>query len=320
MKKSEFKTTFRRTGKSCLALVLAVIITVFFSFTGTASAATAKTAYSYDAEAALAYASANWDSGEGDCVAFVRACIEAGGIPREPKADYNYGYTVKKYMDYLINHNFAELHELTITNHTFVTGKTVQYIAVEENKDILQPGDVIMYECQNPDCPKPQYHVALCAPADPDDGQYAPSYRYYAHNGAVGNKPLCTINCSKCKADKTTIKMYSLHIKSEANGFAKPPKSVSKVAVAKSSSKVKVSWAKGEGIDGYQISKSTSKSDIKISGTYSIDKLSKNSEKYYKLLKATKGKNYYYRVRAYKTLEDGTKVYGPCTANKLFKL
>lgn len=81
-------------------------------------------------------------------------------------------------------------------------------------------------------------------------------------------------------------------------------KKITGVKVAKSGSKVKVSWTNISGETGYQISKSTKKSGTSIVSTYST-----TSGKF-KTISATKKKTYYYKVRAYKTV-NGKKIYGP---------
>lgn len=81
-------------------------------------------------------------------------------------------------------------------------------------------------------------------------------------------------------------------------------KKVAGVKASKSSSKVKVSWTNISGETGYQISQSTSKSKTKVVATY------KTTSGKYKTVSATKGKTYYYKVRAYKVV-DGKKIYGP---------
>lgn len=77
--------------------------------------------------------------------------------------------------------------------------------------------------------------------------------------------------------------------------------------------KVKITWGNIQGESGYEISRSTSKT-----GTYIVSDLvttTKNAV----IVSATKGKTYYYKVRAYKIV-DGVKIYSPWSSVKSYKL
>ena len=75
---------------------------------------------------------------------------------------------------------------------------------------------------------------------------------------------------------------------------------------------MKVKWTNISGETGYQISQSTTKSKTKIVATY------KTTSGESKKVTATKGKKYYYKVRAYKVV-DGKKIYGPWSSVKAYK-
>lgn len=100
-----------------------------------------------------------------------------------------------------------------------------------------------------------------------------------------------TVNGIKCYNEGVTCSIYTL-------------KKVSGVKIVKSGSKVKVSWTNIPGETGYQISQSTDKNGTNIVATY------KTTTGTYKTISATKGKTYYYKVRAYKVV-NGKKIYAP---------
>ena len=80
-----------------------------------------------------------------------------------------------------------------------------------------------------------------------------------------------------------------------------------------STTKVKVAWNNIAGESGYQISRSTSSTGTNIVYTYATTTGTARA------ITATKGKIYYYKVRAYKTV-NGTKIYGPWSAVRSYKL
>ena len=81
-------------------------------------------------------------------------------------------------------------------------------------------------------------------------------------------------------------------------------KKIAGVTAKKSGTKVKVSWTNISGETGYQISRSTKKSGTNIIATY------KTTSGKYKTVSATKGKTYYYKIRAYRVV-NGKKIYSP---------
>jgi len=80
---------------------------------------------------------------------------------------------------------------------------------------------------------------------------------------------------------------------------------VTNVKAVKSGKKVKVSWKNIDGETGYQISKTKKKNFVQIK-PLTLKTTTGKSRK----LDAEKGRKYFYRVRAYKTV-DGKMVYGP---------
>lgn len=112
------------------------------------------------------------------------------------------------------------------------------------------------------------------------------------------------------KTSSGTTKYYSTEQYKTASAYTL--KKVTNVKVVKSGTKVKVSWKNINGETGYQISKSTSKSKTNIVKTY------KTTSGKYKKISATKGKTYYYKVRAYKVVND-KKIYGPWSEVKSYK-
>ena len=132
--------------------------------------------------------------------------------------------------------------------------------------------------------------------ANLDDGY---KYTFQVTPYVIINEDIFTTG-TKCFSNKTkTAYTYTLK-KVVLNNFSN------------SSSKVKVAWKNINGETGYQISKATGKTGTNIVATVATTTGTS------KLINATKGKTYYYKVRAYKTV-DGKKIFGPWSAVKSCK-
>ncbi|MBR1989841.1 MAG: fibronectin type III domain-containing protein, partial [Firmicutes bacterium] len=254
----------------------------------------------YSSAKALEYAKANTvsDSQSGaDCVKFVRACVEAGGVPRDTSRSY--GYTSKQYMDYLVENDWVEVYEL----ETSVYYPPHEGFPTSLNQGKIAPGDIFLYHCNNADCPKPDFHVTL---AGTDKGNYEGKYygfwTYYHHNKSngkptvVANKTALKIKCSKCGAAADTTTVYVLHFKSKENGYITYDESAANLEVVRAAKDTAtLTWEAAPTAQGYKVYRSTSKT-----GTY--EEVADVKELTYTEIVPKLGKTYYYKVKPYKTI------------------
>jgi len=162
---------------------------------------------------------------------------------------------------------------------------------------------------------------------DPVPG--ATSYRVYYKQASASTWKYKTVSggksTSKILYDLSAGKKYNFKVTARCSGgTSKDSKVVSRTTLkkvtqnsvklySKKNSKVKVNWVNIAGETGYEISKSTKKTGTNVVATV------KSTSAKSKVLTVKKGKTYYYKVRAYK-LVDGTRVYGPWSAVKSYKL
>lgn len=131
------------------------------------------------------------------------------------------------------------------------------------------------------------------------------------------NKPVSTIKGIGQYKIKVTLK-------GEYSGtkylyFSVNPKKPTLKNLSSKSNSITATWAKDNSISGYQILIATDSNFTKNKKTVTI---SKNSTTSYKFNKLNKGKKYYIKIRAYKTIKvDGksAKIYGPYCACKSVK-
>lgn len=240
----------------------------------------------YNSAKALKYAKSHWNDGVGDCVKFVRACVEAGGVPKE--SGRTYGYTVKQYRNYLVKNNFAVVNKLN-TDYYY---SDYQGIRMSENKGKIAPGDIILYHCNNKNCSKPDFHMSIANGANgTNEGKYIGFVTCYAANKDINNKVACKIKCSKCGADKNSITLYAIHFKSKENGYY-TSKVTGLKALATSYDTLTIKWNKLSSADGYKLYRSETKS-----GTYT--ELLNTEKTSVKDIVHQVGKVYYYKVQPY---------------------
>ena len=96
---------------------------------------------------------------------------------------------------------------------------------------------------------------------------------------------------------------------------AKPSLKTPSITLSTTSKKATIKWSKIAGANGYDVYRATSKN-----GSYSkVKSITSSSTVSYTDSKLTSGKTYYYKVRAYRTV-DGKKVYSSYSAVKSIKI
>ena len=273
--------------------LLAMCIMVTMCFTAAPAYAKQADIADYSSAKVLEYAKANtlYDSQDGkDCVVFVRAAVEAGGVPRDTSRSY--GYSSEQYMNYLLENDWVEMYEIKTSyyyqdNAGFPTSLNEGHIA---------PGDIFLYKCNNPDCPKAYFHMAI---AGTDKGNYKGKYygywTYYQHNPLGANKTALRIPHKKCGTAGNDTTVYVLHFKSKENGYIPYEETAANFTAVKADKGVAtLTWEAAPTAQGYKIYRSTSKT-----GTYT--EIADVKELTYTANIAV-GKAYYYKVSPYKTV------------------
>ena len=120
------------------------------------------------------------------------------------------------------------------------------------------------------------------------------------------------LSCSAMASMATSEGVEGSNFKTSSNVYTL--KKLSKPKVSKKSKKyIRVKWTNIQGETGYQIYRSTKKSK-----GFKLVKTVKSTYAKSTAIKTTRKKTYYYKIRAYKTV-NGKKIYGPWSAAVKFK-
>ena len=168
--------------KKLLSLLLVVLIVASFLTTGAS-------AVNYDANAAVAYAAANWNSLEGVCDQFVKACLSAGGITITAGGVGAVKTAVEAY---------GTSYKLT---------KNGSSIYLSENEGKIAAGDPIFYYCSS--CGK-YVHTAICGGIN-SEGQ-ATAYGHNNNWNNVSNIAGYYHSSNGVTHSGSVISLYSVHI------------------------------------------------------------------------------------------------------------
>lgn len=232
-----------------IAVMLVLAVTLAFSpaLTLTADAVTLP---GYKASAAVRFAQNNTKNYK-DCVKFVRACAEKGGVPAQKGRGYE--FSPKQYMDYLISEGFAVKNKLVLSEDATVSG-TGKYgnLCAERNKGKIAKGDLLVYKCKK--CGK-FFHMAIVTDVAPG-GDINSHYWIINAQSANGNimEDLPMYVYSHNGHGESNVDLYSLHFTSSGNGFKACTKTVKKLKAKKvTKKKAKLSWKKASGAVAYNI-------------------------------------------------------------------
>lgn len=263
--------------------ILLMLMLIFTCFPNVNGIAYGETVSNYNVTEAINYAKAHYNDEEQDCTVFLRACLEAGGVPRDPARDY--GYTVEDYVDYLLDNGYAEKFPLKLEKQDWETPQW--YVRAADNADVLSVGDGVLYYCNK--C-KNEFHVSLATGID-DNG----FIKYYAQNVAVADEVLCAIDCPKCGAKRENISLYSLHLTTPEHGYSTEfnGKTVSNIKARRTAdNKITITWDKVSGAAGYKVFVKNGKNSV-------FNQVAELDENSYVYTEPTPGASYYFAVRPY---------------------
>ena len=277
--------------------ILLMLMLIFTCFPNMNGMAYGETVSKYNVTEAVNYAKAHYNDAEQDCTVFLRACLEAGGVPRDPARDY--GYTVEDYVDYLLDNGYAEKFPLKLEKQDWETPQW--YVRAADNADVLSVGDGVLYYCNK--C-KNEFHVSLATGIDGNG-----FIKYYAQNVAVADEVLCAIDCPKCEASRENISLYSLHLTTPEHGYSTEfnGTTVSNIKARRTAdNEITITWDKVSGAAGYKIFVKNGKNSV-------FNQKAELNETSYVFTEPNPGEGYYFAVRPY-FVKDGKRYVGKMSA------
>lgn len=293
----------KKKGLQHIQRVFSLLIIVILIYAGLpirSNFSYGETVPAYNANQAVAYAKAHYDDFKdipeekgGDCTQFLRECLEAGGVPKDDARTY--GYTEEEYISYLVHNGYAEKHELKTAKQDWENPQW--YVKASDNRNTFAVGDGIVYSCSH--C-KAIFHMAINTGVDQDGFVH-----YHAQNKAVGDEPLCLIDCSECGAGREQVKLYALHLTSTGNGYdtAYNNKSVTGLEARRvNNTDISIKWNAVSGAAGYKVFLKNGKDSV-----YSLYADMKGTSLMFKEPKPDMG--YYFAVRPY-FVKDGKTYVG----------
>jgi len=233
------------------------------------------------------------------------------GKARKPKVTVTYGEeTLISGKDYTVTYkNNVNAGKATVT----VTGKGSYIGTVSKNFTISKASQKITVKSTSYSKTMGNKSFKITATAK-GKITYTPKNKKIVTVDAKGlvkltgaGKTKITIKAAATSNYKAATKTVNITVKPKA------PAKVSAKIVKSAKNKVKVSWGKASGATGYQISKAKVKSGTNI---IVRQKASKGTSK---IITVTKGTGYYYKVRAYKTV-NGVTNYGTWSTVKYYKV
>ena len=174
-------------GKRIMSLVLSLMMVLGVTMIGTGTLKAS--AAGYNPDDAITYAKAHWNDGSGDCQAFVKACLKAGGVTISSSG-------VENVKNALVNGGYGTAYKLTSSASGYG-----QVVKASSNSGKVKVGDILFTYCST----HGYTHTVIMGGTD-SSGYIT----VYAHNSAKNNQKYyadCSSGCSESKISVYSVSM-----------------------------------------------------------------------------------------------------------------